>query len=113
MIKLLDHARLILGPQQREDGRRLVPKHEAIPGFSMRRRPEVAPAPFARNRSVGMYRRSAARVRLRQQCLVVLFCRLERIRADYRRPRVVLVAISPGGGLRITVGEDGAALELY
>src|SRR5690606_409203 len=63
----------------------------------------------ARHRRVRVLGRPAALLRLLDQRLVVLLCRLERIRADDRLARIVAIAVPPRGRRRRVVAYHSAA----
>ncbi len=98
VIGLLHHALLILRREQRQDRRHLVVPHPVPVRLTGRvAGMHVAAVPFVRQRRVGLLRRAAALLRLREQRLVVLLRRLERIGAHDRLARIVAVAASPRG----------------
>ena len=122
VIGLLDHARLILGRQQRQERRHLVvpraiPVRLRVRAFVVSRPVRlrigrvagmhVAARPFLELLRRRLLLRAAALRRFGEQRLVVLLRRLERIRAHDRFARIVAVAMTPGGRRRPVVADRG------
>src|SRR5690606_13077805 len=95
----------------RQDRRHLIAAHP-VPVLVARRDAGMAvhARPFAGHGRVRVLRRAAALLRLREQRLVVLPRRLERVGAHDGLARVVAVAMAPRGRLRRVVADERLAL---
>ena len=94
VIDLQYHALLVFRRQQRQYGRHLVGAPVIPNAAAVRNILAVCPVPL-RHRFVGVLRRSASRLRVGEQRLVVLLRRLERIRTHEVLARPIHVAVSP------------------
>src|SRR6185312_14092538 len=113
LVKFLLHeALLVLGRQQRQYRRYLVVPHP-VPILAAARGEagaRITPAPLAWHRRIGVYRRTAALLGLRQQRLVVLLSRFEGVWAHDRLARVVPVTAAPGGARRAGLADQPGAV---
>ncbi len=92
LVQQLHHALLVLGCQQRKDGRNLVDAHAAVPVLAAE---AIATGPVPGHGGIGVLRRAAMRLRFSEQCFVVRLRSLERIRTDDGRARIVAIAEPP------------------
>ena len=107
MVGLLHHA-LSGTPASAATGSSALVVPHAVPVVVARRqaRMHVAAGPFTRHGGVGVLRRPAALLRLREQRFVVFLSGLERVGADDGFARIVAVAVAPRAPTRAVVADQ-------